>query len=135
VAAYATLGEYREVTGDAAADAARATAMLEGQSAKLRAALGIGEGRALTADQALLARDLVCDAVRKALAAPSASWGELAPGVSQTSLTANGFTESVTLSNPSGAAYFDRSTLAALRRSLGLSQRAGTVAPFYGGRP
>lgn len=56
-------------------------------------------------------------------------------GVSQSSFTANGFQGSFTYQNPSGTAYFDRSTLTALKRLLGRGQRIGTVCPSYGRRP
>ena len=53
-------------------------------------------------------------------------------GASQGSFSANGFQASIQLSNPSGTAYFDRSTLAALRALLGTTQAIGTVCPSYG---
>ena len=91
----------------------------------------------MTGDAAALARDLVTDAARKKLVQPAcAPMGvEDLTGVSQSSFTANGFQGSFTYQNPSGTAYFDRSTLAALKRLLGRGQRIGTVCPSYGGRP
>lgn len=135
--AFATVDEYRIDTGDAATDEERVAAELSRQSAKLRATLGIGRARTLAGDAAALARDLVTDAARKKLVQPAcAPMGvEDLTGVSQSSFTANGFQGSFTYQNPSGTAYFDRSTLAALRRVLGRGQRIGTVCPSYGGRP
>ena len=131
-AAYATVEDYRTDTGDDATPEGRVSSALAQQSAKLRAIAGIAEGRALTGDAAALARLLVTDAARKALVPPLVEGiGEVA-GASQASFSANGFQGSVTLSNPSGTAYFDRSTLSALRRLLGTSQRIGTIAPSYG---
>lgn len=132
MAAYATVEEYRTDTGDTATGDSRVASTLDKQSAKLRALAGIGEGQALGADALLLCRELVTDAARKALAAPASDWGLDATGVSQASFSANGFQQSVQYANPSGSAYFDRSTLSALRRLLGRSQRAGTIMPSYG---
>ena len=135
--AFATVDEYRIDTGDAVTDEERVAAELSRQSAKLRATLGIGRARTLEGDAAALARDLVTDAARKKLVQPAcAPMGvEDLTGVSQSSFTANGFQGSFTFQNPSGTAYFDRSTLAALKRLLGCGQRIGTVCPSYGGRP
>ena len=133
MASYATVEQYRVDTTDETSDDARVSAVLEQQSAKLRATLGIGETRTLSGDAATLARLLVTDAARKQLVPPSLEGvGELG-GATQASFTANGFQGSYTLSNPSGSAYFDRSNLAALRRLLGRGQRIGTVCPYYGG--
>lgn len=133
MASYATVEQYRVDTLDESSDEARVTAVLEQQSAKLRAMLGIGESRALSGDAATLARLLVTDAARKQLVPPSFEGvGEVA-GATQTSFTANGFQGSYTLANPSGSAYFDRSNLAALRKLLGRGQRIGIVCPSYGG--
>lgn len=130
---YASVEEYREDSGDVATDEARVKSVLAQQSAKLRAHLGIREGGALAGDASVLARLLVTDAARKQLVPPTLGGvGELG-GATQASFTANGFQESYTLANPSGSAYFDRSTLAALKRLLGRGQRVGTVAPSYGG--
>jgi hypothetical protein len=135
--AFATVDEYRIDTGDTATDEERVAAELSRQSAKLRATLDIGRTRALEGDAAALARDLVTDAARKKLVQPAcAPMGvEDLTGVSQSSFTANGFQGSFTFQNPSGTAYFDRSTLNALKRLLGRGQRIGTVCPSYGGRP
>lgn len=132
-AAYATVEEYRNDTGDASTPDGRVAAALSQQSAKLRAAVGLGEGRALSGDAAELARALVTDAARKALVPPVLDGLGEVEGIKQGSFSANGFQGSVTLANPSGTAYFDRSTLSALRRLLGTSQRMGTVVPSYGG--
>ena len=130
--AYATVEEYRDDTGDRSSDDARVSAVLAQQSAKLRATLGIPATRALKGDAAALARLLVTDAARKQLVPPSLGGVGEVGGATQASFSANGFQESYTLSNPSGSAYFDRSTLAALKRLLGRGQRAGTVLPSYG---
>ncbi len=129
---YATVEQYRTDTGDAATPDERVQATLEQQSAKLRPLAGIRPGRALEGDALLLARALVTDASRKALV-PASLEGVDMTGASQGSFSANGFSASVQLSNPSGTAYFDRSTLSALKRLLGTAQRVGTVCPSYGG--
>lgn len=130
---YATVLEYREDTGDEASAEARVSSVLAQQSAKLRAELGSrAAGIDGNEDAQALARLLVTDAARKCLVAPSFEGvGEVA-GATQASFTANGFQGSYTLQNPSGTAYFDRSTLKALKRLLGGSQRVGTLAPSYG---
>lgn len=135
--AFATVDEYRVDTGDTATDEERVAAELSRQSAKLRATLGMPRYRSLTGDARELARDLVTDAARKKLVQPAcAPMGvEDLTGVSQSSFTANGFQGSFTYQNPSGTAYFDRSTLNALKRLLGRGQRIGTVCPSYGRRP
>lgn len=133
MASYATVEEYRLDTGDGATDGARVEAALSQQSAKLRARVGISASRKLTADQAELARLLVVDAARKALVPPSLDGLGDVSGASQASFSANGFQGSLTLANPSGTAYFDRDALKALMRSLGRSQRAGSIMPSYGG--
>lgn len=129
--AYATVEEYRTDTGDETTPDDRVKATLDQQSAKLRSLAGISPRRRLTEDQALLARSLVTDAARKALVPPTLEGVDMT-GASQGSFSANGFSASVRLSNPSGTAYFDRSTLAALRASLRTSQAIGTIAPSYG---
>lgn len=133
MAAYADVTEYREDSGDESTSDSRVTAVLAQQSAKLRAELGSrAAGIAKSEDAQALARLLVTDAARKCLVAPSFEGvGEVA-GATQASFTANGFQGSYTLQNPSGTAYFDRSTLKALKRLLGGSQRMGAVAPSYG---
>ena len=127
--AYADVFEYRRDTGDSTTDDGRVESMLIQQSAKLRARAGITEARALTDDQAEIARFLVVDAARKALVTPRADGlGDMA-GVKQSSFTANGFQGSYTFANPSGSAYFDQDTLTAFIKSLGKSQRMGFVYP------
>ncbi len=133
MSAYATLEEYRLDTGDDATPDARVASALEAQSAKLRLKLGIDPDRKLTDDQGALARLLVTDAARKALVAPAIEGVEDVAGVQSTSFSANGFSSSYTLANPSGTAYFDRDSLKALARSLSGSQRIGTILPSYGG--
>lgn len=132
-ASYATVEEYREDTGDASSSELRVAAVIEQQSAKLRALARIGEGRVLTEDQKSMARALVTDAARKALVPPSLGGVGEAPGIKQASFSANGFQSSATFANPSGTAYFDGSMLKALKRSLGTSQRAFTAMPAIGG--
>ena len=132
--AYATVEDYRALTGDEKSPYERTEALLETQSAKLRALVGIREGDELGADALLLCRELVCDAARKALVPPTMEgFGADLAGATTASFSANGFQQSVTLANPSGAAYFDRSTLSALRRLLGRSMRIGTISPAIGG--
>ena len=127
--AFATISQYRADSGDTTSTDERIQNLLDQQSAKLRGECGISSKRELTDDQATLARALVTDATRKALMPPSlAGMGDIA-GASQASFAANGFQSSVTLANPSGAAYFDRSTLAAFKRLLGREQRIGWVMP------
>ena len=133
MAAFADVSEYREDSGDESTPDSRVVSALAQQSAKLRAELG---SRAAlidgNEDAEALARLLVTDAARKCLVAPSFEGvGEVA-GATQASFTANGFQGSYTLQNPSGTAYFDRSTLKALKRLLGGSQRGGMLAPDYG---
>jgi len=106
--------------------------MLDQQSAKLR--LSVIGGRSLTEDQRILARAIVTDAARKALKPPSFDGVGAVDGASQASFSANGFSGSYTVANPTGSAWFDRSMVAALKKSLGTSQRIGAVCPFYGGR-
>lgn len=133
MAAFADVSEYREDSGDESTGDARVASVLAQQSAKLRAELGCRAALiASNEDARALARLLVTDAARKCLVAPSFEGvGEVA-GATQASFTANGFQGSYTLQNPSGTAYFDRSTLKALKRLLGGSQRMGTLAPGYG---
>lgn len=132
MAAYATVEEYRLDTGDAKSDDGRVSAVLEQQSAKLRALVGLSASRKLTEDQATLCRMLVTDASRKMLVpAFVEGMGDVA-GVTQGSFSANGFQGSYTLSNPSGSAYFDRATLNALKASIKGRQRIGTACPSYG---
>lgn len=132
MASFATVDEYRLDTGDETSQEGRVEAVLAQQSAKLRAHVGIAEGRRLTEDQAALCRLLVTDAARKCLVSAVVEGIGNVAGVTQGSFSANGFQSSYTLSNPSGTAYFDRDTLKALRRSLGRSQRIGSVTPSYG---
>ena len=129
---YATVEQYRTDTGDSTTPDDRVQAMLDQQSAKLRPLAGIRQGLEIDGDALLLARALVTDAARKALVPPTLEGVDMT-GASSGSFSANGFSASMQLSNPSGTAYFDRSTLSALRRLLGASQRIGTVCPGYGG--
>lgn len=118
MSAYATVEEYRAYTGDETSTDARINAFLEQQSAKLRAECHIGEETELTSDQATLAKALVTDAARKALMPVTLDGVSDITGASAASFSANGFQSSVTLANPSGAAYFDRSMLKAFKKSL-----------------
>ncbi|MBQ9058526.1 MAG: hypothetical protein IJ125_05030 [Atopobiaceae bacterium] len=130
---YATIQQYRISSGDESSSDERVEAMLESQSAKLRAAVGIGRNYKLNDDQLLLARELVVDSCRKALVPPVIDGLGAVTGATQASFTANGFSGSYSVQNPSGSAYFDRSTLSAFKRSLGRSQRIGTISPAIGG--
>lgn len=118
MSAYASVEEYRTITGDETNTDTRIEAFLNQQSAKLRAECALDAARELTEDQKALAVVLVCDAARKALVPVSVDGISDITGASQASFSANGFQSSVTLSNPSGAAYFDRSTLRAFKKSL-----------------
>lgn len=125
---YATLEEYRTLTGDTQTDDERLLAMLETQSAKLRSVAGITPTKKLSDDALILCRELVCDAVRKAVVPPTLDgFGGSLTGATTASFSANGFQQSVTMQNPSGSAYFDRSTLSALKSMLGTSQLAGHI--------
>lgn len=130
---YATYQDYVTYTGDTTTSQERVEAMLASQSAKLRALTRMSNGQALDDDQALLAKELVVDSCRKALVpATLDGFGSPLTGATSASFSANGFQQSINLSNPSGAAYFDRSTLSALVRLLGGSQRIGTISPRIG---
>ncbi len=131
--AFATVEEYRLDSGDSSTDDERVQAVLDQQSAKLRAKAGITSKRKLTEDQQAIARLLVTDAARKMLVRPSVDGLEDAIGVKQSSFSADGFQGSYTFENASGSAYFDKDTLKAFIRSLGKSQRVGTIMPYYGG--
>ncbi len=129
---YATYAEYVSRTGDDATSPERFRSMAEDLSAELRAELGIAD-EPLTGDASILARKLVIDAARKALRPPSLDGLDCdLSGASQASFTANGFTGSLTLSNPYGSAWFDGRALARLKRLVGSGQRWGFVYPFGG---
>ena len=131
---YASYDEYVERTGDEATSEERVESTLEDLSAELRAELGIADRGELGGDAAILARKVVIDAARKSLVPPTIDGfeGDLT-GVRQASFTANGFTQSVTVSNSTGSAWFDSRSLARLKCLLGLGQRIGSVYPSYGG--
>ena len=131
--AFATVEEYRADSGDASTPDERVSPMLEQQSAKLDAL--VVRGRELDGTQRVIARAIVTDAARKALKPPTLEGLAGVDGASQASFSANGFSGSYTLANPSGSAWFDRSMVSALKRSLGTSQLVGTLAPSYGRRP
>ena len=131
-ASYATVEEYRLDTGDQSSADERCEVVLAQQSAKLRAQARIGDGEELSEDALALCRLLVTDAARKQLVPPSFSGVGVVQGATQASWSANGFSGSYSVQNPSGNAYFDRGTLAALMRLLGRSVRIGTVSPAIG---
>lgn len=134
MSAYAMVEDYRVDTGDTASPSERVSALLEQQSAKLRAVVGINAARKLNSDQLLMARSLVVDSVHKVLASPSVGGIGDVSGAKQASFSANGFQGSYTFANPSGSAYFDGNMLKAFKRSLGGSQRMYSVMPTIGGR-
>lgn len=128
---YATVAEYRLDMADDKTSDERIEAMLAQQSAKLRAEIPAWAVKRLAKneDALLLARTLVTDASAKRLVTPSFEGvGEVA-GATQASFSANGFSTSYQLQNPSGAAYWDMTTLADFKRLLGCSQTAGTILP------
>lgn len=131
---YATVDEYRLDSADTETPSERIESALAQQSAKLRAAAGITSGTSLSEDALSLCRFLVIDAVRKALKPVSIDGMGAMDGVTQTSFTANGFSSSYQLQNPSGSYYWDRDTLKALKSLLGTNQRVGTICPGYGVR-
>ena len=131
---YATRAEYIARTHDESSPTEQVESMLEDLSAELRAECGIRDTGPLRGDAGILARKLVIDAARKALVPPSLDgFDSDLTGVRQASFTANGFTQSVTLSNSTGSAWFDTRSLARLKKILGRSQRIGFVYPYYGG--
>lgn len=126
-ALYATVEDYRLLTGDEVTDAERVRSVLSQQSAKLRAVAGVNIGSRLSEDAAEMARALVTDAARKQLQpAVMDGIGDIS-GAKQASFSANGFQQTVTLANPSGSAYFDSSMLKAFKRAVGGSQRMYSV--------
>ena len=127
---YATYEEYANETGDASTDTTRVEGLLEELSAELRAECGMRDTGALSGDAGILARKLVIDAARKALVPPSIDGFDTdLSGVRQASFTANGFTQSVTLSNSTGTAWFDSRALARFKRLVGRAPRWGFVWP------
>ena len=133
VVVYATVADYRLQTQDEATSNERVQSYLEEMSAELRAECGLDGTEALTEDQALLAKSIVCDAASHALKPPSLDGlGEIA-GATQASFSANGFTGSCTLANASGAAWFDKRKVARFKRLLGKAPRIGTIMPAIGG--
>lgn len=127
---YASYDDYVLATGDDS-DESVVERMLEDLSAELRAECGISDDGELPGDGGIIARKLVVDAARKALVPPSIDGyaGDLT-GARQASFTSNGFTQSVTLSNSTGSAWFDSRSLARLKRLLGRGQRAAMVYPY-----
>lgn len=128
MAAYATVDEYRLLESDSKSDAERVTAILAQQSARLRADFPkLSTTTTLTDDLAEVCKALVCDAAHKALVPPSFGGVGEVQGASQASFSANGFQGSYTVTNPTGAAYWDRNLVRSLRRLLGQSQVMGTI--------
>lgn len=133
MAAFATVEEYHaQVPEDTTTANTLIETRLAQQSAKLRGLLKITDTTELSEDAKTLAQFLVIDAVRKCSVSQTIDGIGEVDGVTQASFTANGFQQSFTLQNPSGAAYFDTNTLKALRKLLGKSQSIGICAPFYG---
>lgn len=128
---YATVEEYRLDSGDKVSDAQRVDTMLKQQSSKLRALCAIAADEKLPEDALTLARLLVTDAVKKALAQTALEGLGQISGVKQAGFSVNGFQSNITLANPSGAAYFDRSTLRALKKILHKGQQASFG--YFGG--
>ncbi len=125
--AYATVDEYRERSGDNDSRDDRVRACLDDLSDELDAECGVPDEGGLSGRAARLARSLVCDAARKALVAPSFRGVGTVSGATQASFSANGFSGSYQLQNPSGSAWFDRARLARLKRLLGRGQRVGVL--------
>lgn len=122
---YATVEDYRAFTDDEQTPAKKIELYLRQQSAKLTAAANIKSE--LSEEAQSLACLLVCDAAAKALRpATFEDFGDTT-GASNVSFSVNGFSKSVQLQNPSGSAYFDRSTLKAFIRMLGTSQKVGVL--------
>lgn len=128
MAAYATADEYRILSGDNSSDEKRIKLMLEDLSAELDAECGICESTALTNQALVIARSLVCDAARKALVPPSFDGIGPVVGATQASFSANSFTGSYQLQNPSGSAYFDRAKLRRFKQLLGGAQKVGFLS-------
>ena len=124
---YATYAQYLTATGDQTSAQAQVEQMLEDLSAELRAECGMADDGALAGDAAIIARKLVVDAARKGLVQPAIDGfaGDMT-GARQASFTANGITQSVTLST--GSAWFDSRSLARLKRLVGRGMRAGTIS-------
>ena len=128
-ATYATYEDYVIDTEDEVTARARVERKLEELSADLRAECGIRGDGSLAGDAATIARRLVIDAVYGALVTPELpGFAGSMEGVRQASFTADGMSQSFTVS--SGRAYFDRARLARLKRLLGRAQRAGMVYPY-----
>lgn len=130
---YATVADYRLRTGDTESADELVAVKLAEQSAKLRGECGITSDLVLTDDAATLATFLVVDAAYKALETTTVDGFGAADGLTQGSFTANGFQQSFTFQNPSGASYWDGATLKAFKRLLGKAQAVGIMAPYYGG--
>lgn len=126
---YATYEQYANSTGDEDSAPERVEQVLEELSAALRAECALRDGGALEGDAGLIARSLVIDAARKALVRPSIDGfaGDM-EGARQASFTANGFTQSVTLTTT--GARFDAASLARFKRLVGRGQRVRMVYPY-----
>jgi len=133
VVVYATVADYRLLTSDASSADNRVEAFLAQASVELRAECGMDGSETLTADQAELAKDIVCDAASHALKPPSLGGLGEVPGATQASFSANGFTGSYTLPNASGSAWLDKRKVARFKRMMGKAPRMGYIMPRIGG--
>lgn len=126
---YATYADYVLATGDDGSAQVQVELVLGDLSAELRAECGIPETRELDGDAAAIARKLVVDAARKQLVQPAIDGfaGDMT-GAKQASFTANGITQSVTLST--GSAWFESRSLTRLKRLLGRGARIGMIYPY-----
>lgn len=124
---YATIEEYRSSTDDTSSSDSRVTYLLEELSAELDAECAITTRESLSEVAKVLCRALVCDAARKALVPPIVGGVGAVVGATQATFSANGFSGSYQMQNPSGSAYFDRAKLARLKRLLGCAQKIGVL--------
>ena len=125
---YAEYSDYVTETGDTETPRAMVEAKLTMLSARLRAMLGFDESRALTDDQEAMAAYLVANAAGHALRTSSLGGVIDTTGQSSAGFSANGFSINASYPNASGSAYFDKTTLKALRDSMGLrNQRIGRL--------
>ena len=124
---YATYEDYILMKGDDATDPNIVTQMLEDLSADLRAECGI-RGK-LSGDALIIARRLVVDAAYGALVQPALDgFAGSMDGVRQASFTADGMTQSFTVST--NRANFDNRRLGRLKRLVGSASRVGMVYPY-----
>lgn len=124
---YATVEDYRLDTGDADSTDERIEFYLNRVSTRLRAETGIRDGEALTDDQASLASQLVIDAARKRLQPLVMEvLGDIS-GTTQASLSANGYSVTMSPQNPTSSAYFDQAMLRELKGLLGRRMAIGCI--------